>query len=104
MPSERLFKPRQRLSPLSIPESIKSLIPFIESISGNTNADDDFISFIDYFAFHFGIDYVNDFKEYAESNDFYLFFKEVFPENESQLLLVITYLIHIKKGFAGVGC
>ena len=71
-PAEKIFKPRQRLSPVQIPENIAKLLPFKEEKLLYISEYSDFVLFIEYFAFDLNFDNINDFKEYFSSSDFYL--------------------------------
>jgi len=101
-PAEKLFKPRKRLNPVEVPKYIKKILPFEEEKLELISKESNFIAFIDWFAFDLDFEHINDLKEYVASHNFYLFFKEIFPENDDKLINVIKYLYTCKRVLQGL--
>src|SRR5690242_16088758 len=69
-PSERLFKPRVKISGYDV-SNPRSFLPFKESNSRKISKRTDFIQFTDFFTEPFNFNNVKDFKEYSRSNSLF---------------------------------
>lgn len=103
-PAERLFKPRQRLAPVEVPDYVKKSLCFKESGIEELSEDSDVIIFTDYFSWNVGFDNnVEDIKEFVSTHGFFNLAKD--SENKEAILKIITslkYLFASKRMLQGL--
>jgi hypothetical protein len=75
-PSERLFKPRIKISGYDVSNQ-RSFLPFKEDHILKVSKKTDFIEFIDFFTEEFNFNNTKNFKEYVRSNSLYKKFNKI---------------------------
>jgi hypothetical protein len=75
-PSERLFKPRAKISGYDVSKQ-RSFLPFKETVTFKISRKTDFIKFTDLFTEEFNFNNTKDFKEYVKANSLYDKFNKI---------------------------